>query len=352
MKIAIVTDTHMGARDDSVIFNDYFIRFFNEQFFPYLEDNNIKTIMHLGDVFDRRKYANFRTLSEWNKHVFPKFNEYDTHIILGNHDVYFKNTNSVNSVKELLTNYNFKVYEEAETIELDGLKILLLPWINSENHEATLDAIKNTTAQVCMGHLEIQGFEMNAGHICEHGLSTTLFKGFDIVFSGHFHKKSKQGNIEYLGSPYPMNWSDWGDRRGFHIFDTSTREIEFIEFTEQIFHKIYYNDEKQTYTEITQEDYSDLKDKFVRIIVQKKTNAHLFSTFLEKLNKENPADVSVVESIFDTGSEEDEDVDQTKDTFTILKEYVDSTDIESKSEVIDLIHEIYVEALNTDASSG
>ena len=352
MKIAIVTDSHTGARDDSIVFNRYFIKFFNEIFFPYLDKHNIKTVLHLGDVFDRRKYANFRTLTTWNEEVFPKLNSYDTHILLGNHDVYYKNTNSVNAVDVLLRDYDFKVYEKPETINLGGLDILMVPWINSENHDESLEAIKNTNAQICMGHFEIAGFEMNGGHVCQHGLSSSIFKGFDCVFSGHFHHKSKKGNIEYLGSPYPMNWGDWGSKRGFHIFDTETREIEFIENPFQIFHKLYYNDQKQNYTELVQGDYSELKDKYIKVIVQKKTNPYYFDLFLENLNKVNPSDISVIESIFESDDYEEDDIDQTKDTFTILKECVESTDLDNKNDLVDLLHDIYIEAMSVDSTSG
>lgn len=354
MKIALVTDTHTGARNDSLTFNEYFITFFEQVFFPYLEQNNIKHIVHLGDVFDRRKYVNFKILDSWNRRVFPKLAEYETHIILGNHDVYYKNTNYVNSLRQLLPQYNFNVYEGPQTVQFGNMPILFLPWINEENYADIMKEIQNTNAEICMGHLEILGFEMFAGQVNkEHGLDKNTFKKFDMTFSGHFHHKSEHDDIYYLGSPYPMTWADWGDQRGFHIFDTDTRKLKFIENPYQIFYKLYYDDSKEDYQSLMSKDLSYLQKMYVKLIVKKKTNPYWFESFVEKINESNPSDVSVVESSLEDGEESDEELDQTKDTLTLLTEYVENLEIDQhKDQVVDLFRELYIEAMNTDASNG
>jgi DNA repair exonuclease SbcCD nuclease subunit len=345
MKVAIITDTHTGARSESLVFNDYFIKFFEEQFFPYLEKNDIKTIIHLGDVFDRRKYVNFRILNTWNKKIFPRLNEYDTHIILGNHDVYYKNSNHINSVENLLSQYNFNIYIDPTEVKIGGLPILFVPWINKENEEQTLKLIKSTNTDICMGHLELKGFEMFNGQISDHGYEKKIFRKFDKVFSGHYHHKSESNDIHYLGSPYHMTWADWGDPRGFHIFDTKTRELEFIENPLQIFYKLYYDDTKETYESIVNKDYSVLKGMYVKVIVKEKTNYHLFDQFLSKINEVNPTDISVTEAIIEDA--EDEEFDTTKDTLTLLQEYVDELDVgEQTPQVKSLLTELFVEALS------
>jgi predicted phosphodiesterase len=68
MKIAILNDTHAGVRNSSDIFVDYHRRFFEEVFFPYLNEHNIKQILHLGDYYDHRKFVNFKALNENRKH--------------------------------------------------------------------------------------------------------------------------------------------------------------------------------------------------------------------------------------------------------------------------------------------
>ena len=50
------------------------------------------------------------------------------------------------------------------------------------------------------------------------------------------------GKSFILGNPYQMFWNDVDDKRGFHIFDTETNELEFIENPYTIFERIYYED--------------------------------------------------------------------------------------------------------------
>ena len=107
MKVALITDTHFGARSDSIPFDNFFNKFYTEVFFPHLERDQIKTIIHLGDVFDRRKYINFNTLKKCKEYFFDRTADLgiDVHMIAGNHDTFFKNTNEVNALDLLLREY-------------------------------------------------------------------------------------------------------------------------------------------------------------------------------------------------------------------------------------------------------
>ena len=105
MKIALITDTHWGARGDSLTFLNYFRKFYDNVFFPYLEEHNIKTLIHLGDVVDRRKFINFKILNDLRTNFIERLWKMgvDTHIIIGNHDTFHKNTNELNSLQEIFT---------------------------------------------------------------------------------------------------------------------------------------------------------------------------------------------------------------------------------------------------------
>lgn len=353
MKIAIITDTHCGAGNDNQSLNEFFLKFYEEIFFPYLKQHNIKTVVHLGDTFDRRKYINFNTLHSWQKRVFEPLNAWCDRVdlLIGNHDTYFKNTNKINSVDELLKIYDkFNVYAEPTEVEIDSRKILYVPWICEDNQERTHQMIEHSTAQVCMGHLELIGFEMYAGHInADKGQRSELFDKFYMTMSGHFHQKSSRGNTHYLGAPYAMMWGDWGSLKGFHIFDTESLELTFVENPIQMFHKIYYNDSAETFDSLMKKDHSNIAGKFVKVIVQKKNNPYWFDQYVEALQKHNPADLSVIESAFEDGISEDVDIDEAKDTLTILKECVDSLEIEDhKNSLNDLLRDLYLEALNSN----
>ena len=223
MKIAIITDTHYGARKGSTHLHNYFQLFYDNIFFPTLERENIDTIIHMGDVFDSRKSIDYQSL-EWSKEVvFEPMRKYKVHAVTGNHDCYYKNTNHVNSPELLLNDYsNISTYSKATEINIGGLDILLLPWINSENYSESLEAIQKSQSKIVMGHLEINGFKATRGHMMEDGMDTDVFSKFNAVYSGHFHTRSTDGKIYYLGNPYEMYWNDVNDTRGFHIFDTDT----------------------------------------------------------------------------------------------------------------------------------
>ena len=261
MKIAIINDTHFGARNDNSNFNEYFYKFCDDIFFPTLKKNNIKTCIHLGDLMDRRKFVSYKTSRDFRKRFVSPFVEMgiDLHIMIGNHDTFYKNTNDVNSVVELLggRHDNIKIYSEAEEVVFDDTKILFLPWINSQNTFSSEKIIKKTDAEVCMGHLEIAGFQMMKGLLNEHGLSKNIFRKFDSVFSGHFHIKSDDGHIYYLGAPYEIYWNDCEDKKGFHIFDTETREMERIWNPLTIHKKIKYDDKKKDYNNFDLQPYDN-----------------------------------------------------------------------------------------------
>ena len=225
MKVAIITDQHFGARKGSKYLHDYFEKFYNDVFFPYLEENKITTVVDMGDTFDNRRNIDLWSL-EWAKEkYFNKLRDLGikVHTIVGNHTAYYKDTNSINSVDLLLNEYeNVIVYSEPTEIKLGKLKVLLLPWINSENYENTKNSIQKSTSKVVMGHLELNGFRATRGHMMEDGMDVDMFDKFERVYSGHFHTRSTNGKIFYLGNPYEMFWNDVNDTRGFTIFDTQT----------------------------------------------------------------------------------------------------------------------------------
>lgn len=351
MRIALLNDTHFGARNDSPAFLEYFMRFYNEQFFPYLEKNNIKTLIHLGDVTDRRKFINFKTAHAFRQKFMKRLWEMkvDTHIIIGNHDTYFKNTNEVNSVSELCTTYDGVnepwIYTNPKEVELGGCRMLFLPWICDDNYEESIYAIDNSTSEICMGHLEIKGFEMQKGIVNQQGLEKSQFKRFEKVISGHFHKKSDDGHIYYLGAQYEQTWSDYKDPKGFHIFDTETRELERISNPLRIHKKFIYNDKDNDYSNV---DLSEFNNTFVKVFVTNKTDDIVFNKLLDGLhNNINAHEIMVIEDLnTDLGASVREDIlEQGEDTLTFLGNYIDQADTElDKHKLKKYLKELYLEA--------
>jgi hypothetical protein len=296
----------------------------------------------MGDTFDSRKGVDFSSLA-W-----AKDNYYDrlksmgikVHTIVGNHTAYYKNTNEVNAVDLLLREYeNVTVYSETTEIKLDKLKVLLIPWINKENEESSFKLIKSSPCKIAMGHLELNGFRAHRGCIMDHGHASELYSEFTKVFSGHYHTRSDDGRIYYLGNPYEMFWNDCGDRRGFTIFDTETLEHSHIDNPYRLFYNIYYEDTPHQLF-----DASEYDNKIVKVIVRKKTDTKNFERFVDKLYSAGVADLKVVESFVIQESEEFE-VFESEDTLSILDRYIQEAEISlDKTVVQSIMRDVYQEA--------
>jgi DNA repair exonuclease SbcCD nuclease subunit len=349
LKVAIITDQHFGARNDSIAFLDFFEKFYEQTFFPTLDANGINTVLILGDTFDRRKYVNFYALDRAKKMFFDKLEERGirVHMLAGNHDTYYKNTNDVNSPDLLLREYNnIDVIDSPETIVIDGTSICMMPWICPENYQESLDEMKNTKAEICMGHFEIAGFAMHRGMESHDGLSKEIFDKFDMVFSGHYHHRSDDGHIYYLGNPYELTWQDFKDTRGFHLFDLERRELEFISNPNTMFERVEYDDREQEPLDL---DTVDLTSKYVKLVVVNKTDYYKFDKFIQKLYNKGCYEIKIIEdfSEFEEG-QIDEEINL-EDTVSVLSNYVDSieTDVD-KEQIKTFMRTLYTEAVNQE----
>ena len=350
MKIAILNDTHAGVRGDMIEMSKYQGRFYEEIFFPYLDEHDIKHIIHLGDYFDRRKYINFASLKANREHFIEPLIErgISMDLIIGNHDTYYKNTNDVNAPELLLFNEaQINVISECQVKEYDGTNIALVPWINNENYADSVEFMMSAPASVCMGHFEIEGALMQPGMTCQHGLDHTYLKRFDKVYSGHFHQKSEVKNIRYLGSQMQFTWSDYGDNKYFHIFDTEDQSMTPVHNPLTMFEKAFYDDAKETFETISNADYSKYEGKFVKVVVVNKDNPYWFDSFLDKIHSQSPLHVSVVDDNKHMDFFDDDEIEDVEDTLTILSKYIDGLEIQGKKKSLNnLMTTLYNEALD------
>jgi len=351
-KIAILTDTHFGARSDSLIFNEFFYDFYENQFFPYVKSHpEITSFLHLGDCLDRRKYINYKIAKDFRERFIKGLDELNIpcHFIVGNHDIYYKNTLDVNCYNELTLPERSGVYSEPTIVTIGGYDMAFIPWLTEENQSQFYSLINEPGVQVAFGHLEVSGFEMHSGITSQTGISKTIFNKFDMVMSGHFHKRSTDGHIYYLGCPYEMTWADCNDPKGFHVFDTDTRELEFIPNERHIFEKIHYNDKTTNYSEV---DVSQYDQKFVKVFVENRDDYYAFDKFLDKLyNDISVHDLKVIEDFSDLSVDfvSDNIVKEAQDTLSLLDRYVD--DIETnldKERIKGKLKSLYVSAGDID----
>ena len=341
MKIGIFTDTHYGAKKGSKHLHDYFELFYKNVFFPALEEHGVETVIHMGDAFDSRKSIDYQSL-EWAKRVvFDPLKKYDVHMIVGNHDCYYKSTNDVNSPTLLLKDYpNIKTYSSPTNTKVCGIDMTFIPWICSENYDETLKVVKKSKAKIAMGHLELKGFRVNKHLVMEeHGLEANLFSNFTKVFSGHYHTRSDNGTVFYLGNPYEMYWTDVNDTRGFHIFDTETLEHTPINNPYKLFYNIYYEDTPhQTF------DAREYEKKIVKVIVRKKSNIKSFEKFIDKLYSCGIQELKIIEN-FEIQESEEFNIDEDENTISILNRYIDESEFNYNKTIIKgILQDIYKQA--------
>lgn len=356
MKIAVLGDTHFGMRSDNVYFHEHYKRFYDEVFFPYLKKHNIKILVQTGDLFDRRKFINFNTLYMVKEYFFDRLVSEGIHMYtyVGNHDIYYRNTVKVNGIeltlREYIDRHVITCFTEPETVDFDGVPIDFIPWICADNERECLAFIGSSKSQICFGHFEIQGFEMDRGHVSLEGMGRDDLAKYEMVISGHFHHRSTDGHIYYVGSPGEMTWADFDDTRGFHIFDTKTRELTFIENPHQIFHKVIYDDTNDTLESIHALDFSQFQTCQVKVVVEKKGKPELFDLFIDKLTDAKPMDISIVENFMDGTTDEDFQ-DQTDDTNTLIGKYIDGLDTKlDKERLKNIMREVYVDAQNYESA--
>ena len=353
MRIAILGDLHLGIKSDSKLFHNYQQLFFENNFFPYLLKHDIKTVVILGDVFDRRKFSNHRTIQFCKNIIFDKLQEYDirVHSLIGNHDIFMLQSNIINSPELLLKEYsNIDHYPSAEEIEIDDCKFLMVPWINNENIQETYELIEKSKAQILFGHLELSNEVLRRNFKFNEGISLKNLKKFEHVFSGHYHQKITKGNFKYLGTPYQLTWDDSDIDKGFHVFDTKSRDITFIKNPYKIYKKINWDDDgSYDLTSLLQEidkHPDEYKNKYVKILVTKKNNPYILDRVIEAIEKHSPHNVSTEENLIYT-TEDNESIDSIEDTLTTIQKYIESVDgLSNKVEVLTCMTELYTEAIS------
>ena len=289
-KIAIITDSHFGIRKDNPVILDKLETFLQKTFFPVIDKLKIDTVGHIGDVFDKRKGVDFRTLDQSKRMFFEplKERELDVFAVIGNHDTYYTNTNSTNSVNILAKDYGWSIIDKPCTVPIKGVPVCLIPWITSESKDASEQEIQKTKADILLGHLEIQGFQITKGHPSLKGMTSDLFKKFAFVGSGHFHIKSSNGNIHFFGTPGQFTWDDYKEPKGFHIFDLETKKLDFISNKIETFKKLIYTGPDSI--------IEDVKDCYVKIMVEGKSDPVELDNFIKAIESRKPVDIKVIDN--------------------------------------------------------
>ena len=348
MRVAILGDTHFGVRNDSELFLEMQQRYYTEFFFPYLKENGIDVLIQTGDIFDKRKNINIRTLNKAKQFFFDAVLEWGGQfmVIVGNHDTYYKNTNDLNSLNTLIEENpkykDFLIVSEFQREILDGVEFNLVAWVNEENHDAIIEQLEYGK-DVCIGHFELSGFEMMRGVVSKHGtLDAKKLSDFDVVFSGHYHRPSEKGNIVYIGTPYQLTWTDYGDEKSFVVFDTKSKTYE----------RVYTPTEYNLYAKVKWQDAlnsPDMSGKIVRVLVDDQTPFSKLNAIMEKAGCHDYEYVAPQT----TQKSDVEELSEIEGPFDILLEYIEQAEENPKKQKMykRLAQKVYEQAVEQMADA-
>ncbi len=330
MKIVILGDLHLGARGNSEVMSAHFKEFFDFMF-GYMNDNGIDTIFQLGDMFDSRRNISFKTLATAHDDFFLplSLNKFKLYSVLGNHDIFYRESLSVASSDLLLRQYdNVQIIKEPMTKTFGGIDFDFIPWICKENSEEVMSFITKSQSPYALGHFEIMMWEMYKGSFSQVGIEVDSLSKYKEVFSGHYHTASSRYNVNYLGTPYQITFQDVFEKKGFYVFDTETETLTFVENPKKIFHAVVYDDTKKKAPKI--KNKADLKNTYIRVYLKAKTEEFLYQNFINELFSCEPEDVKIVNQaevgVLTESAEGDEE--DLRDTVSVMVHHIQSMDME------------------------
>lgn len=338
MRIACIADTHFGCRSDSEVFLEQHRKFFEDIFFPAIDKYKIKKVIHLGDLFDKPRTINVKTLSAVSKiFIDPiKERELECHIIPGNHDTYYRDSLSITTVEEVLgSSPLFHVYSTPKSVNIEGVKFGFLPWGSNDFPKA----------DVLCAHLDLVGFEMYKGVTnLDQGLSSLDFaKKYKLVLSGHYHHPSQKGNINYIGAPIEMIWSDYGGPRGFAILDTDDLSLGFIQNPSRVFRKMSYDDTGKTLEKMLQGDFSVFTGICAKVNVKSCSDRYILEQFIKKIEEHDPFSLTVVENEGNMVFEDE--INAEESTIDVIDTYIDGISLTvDKDRLKGFMKDLYIEA--------
>jgi DNA repair exonuclease SbcCD nuclease subunit len=328
-KILFVSDIHFGVKSNSESFLKVTENLFLVTLKRIITDKGITDVRILGDLFDNRNTVNVRTFNS----VMKVFRWYQRHmpsvrwkVLLGNHDIYYHNRLDISSIDMLRELPNVQIIEEITEEKINNKSIITFPWLikDSTNWMKFKEISKGTKKyDLCLGHFEINGFEVQHGITHDGGNDTGEFKNFKRVFTGHFHIRATKNNITYLGSPYQITWGDYGDEKGIYVYDVDTDSVEYTPNTDApIFVKINIKD-------LTNKDIAKLrlvKDNYVKLVIDEKYSDQLVVKAIAKMESFCPIKLEVENNFIEEfdGENSQVEIDFTKmnDPLAFLDEYI------------------------------
>jgi len=351
-KALLLADIHCGARSDSETFLNNFEQLFLS-FIPSIAKQNLGNyntfnVFILGDFWDNRNHLSVKTINVvldtlsvlFEQHPYIKIT-----MICGNHDIYYKNTKKITSLKIFHNKFpnNIEIVLDPKKIIINRRKIMLAPWVITEED---MKEIFSEKMDIALGHFNINGFELVKGVVEDGGESPNKFREmFSLTFSGHFHIRSEKDRIIYVGNPYPLTWNDSDMIKGGYLLDFDTLQYEFIENTYcPIFKKVYLSHIKKKIIDLKK----SVPNNFIKLILDDIINASDLDRLNYMISSLEPLSFDIADGEKDFGYVDVSD-DISATSIDFLNEYIDGSKFDEEIDKTILkrkMNELYIKNSN------
>lgn len=342
MKLYLIGDVHLGVHNNEL---DKWLEIHKQYFYEFFIPNVKKTykegdkIVIMGDLFDNRTFLNLKVIN-FTLDLFDALEEYEIHVIGGNHD-YYNDYDADNSSLAILRRYkNVTLYTTPKIVTWCDTNILMMPWDSATNQ---LNTIKKAVgkSELILCHSELRGVRTGVKSILHHGLSVADFVMFPRIYASHIHIRQTLNNITYIGSPFQMDRNDKGDQKCLLVLDLENNTENYIP---NLISPQYRTIEIMVDSDISKID-ALLKEKtndFIDIIVDNNiiVKNHVLKHKLEELqavkhiSKMDYVDqTKIVEQIEDIQLD---DIGVTVSTDQLLREYIMVQNDEDKDKLLEI----------------
>lgn len=227
-RVWMISDTHLGVRSNSRDWMESIESYFYDFLIPTIQENYKPgdILIHCGDIFESRQSINLYVLNKALE-IFERLSSIlPVYMIIGNHDIFMKYSNDVNSLKIFKNFKNITVYETAVEAMIGNTPVVFMPWLDT--HEQEAEVLSKVNGEILFCHTDVKGFSFNRIQKIEGGNDVETFGKFKRVYSGHIHYTQKYKNVRMLGSPYELTRSDSGNQKNIWLLDLETdTEINF-----------------------------------------------------------------------------------------------------------------------------
>jgi len=254
-KVGLFSDFHLGIKQNSIQVLQHDVKFI-KWFINNCKKNNVEKLIFLGDFFHSRNSVNIQTMNIAYKILKILCKEFEVFLIIGNHDIFYKEKTEVHSLKSFSDIKNLNVIENTTELIINNKHILLCPF--------HWDVPDNKKYDILMGHFEMSGAKMAGGLSSDKMPMKDLTNIAPLVFSGHYHIRKEydfeKGKVITIGCPLQLDWGDYNNNKGFYTLDLNTNEYIFIHNDiSPIYQKIYWSN--------IPKDLSKFSKNYVKLLI-------------------------------------------------------------------------------------